>query len=115
MPAKPRTPQPADDLADLRQAFGGAEDDARTPVEPLNGPGPSGDTQEPPEGPGEPLASPQTREEQRALVIAAWHADTTAHGFVHRGGRCGCRYLADRALDAIAPVQVNEPTDDLDE
>lgn len=32
----------------------------------------------------------QTAEE----VMERWHANTVAVGFLHKGGRCGCRYLA---------------------
>lgn len=40
----------------------------------------------------------------RAEVIAGWHADTVALGFLHKGGNCGCRYLAGIALSAAMPA-----------
>lgn len=27
-------------------------------------------------------------------MVEKWHADTVAVGFLHKGGRCGCAYLA---------------------
>lgn len=33
-------------------------------------------------------------------IVAEWHSDTTAQGFAHKGGACGCRYLALGALRA---------------
>ena len=27
-------------------------------------------------------------------AVERWHADTVAVGFLHKGGRCGCRYIA---------------------
>lgn len=33
-------------------------------------------------------------------AVERWHADTVSLGFLHRGGRCGCRYIAQRILGA---------------
>lgn len=33
-------------------------------------------------------------------AVERWHADTVAVGFLHKGGRCGCRYLAQVILGA---------------
>lgn len=33
-------------------------------------------------------------------TIRAWHADSVATNIVHRGGVCGCRYLAEIAMAA---------------
>lgn len=33
-------------------------------------------------------------------AVARWHADTVALGFLHKGGRCGCRYIASVILGA---------------
>jgi hypothetical protein len=33
-------------------------------------------------------------------AVARWHADTVALGFLHKGGRCGCRYVAQVILGA---------------
>lgn len=52
----------------------------------------------------QPLAEPVAREDSVSVVIAAWHADTTALGFLHKGGVCGCNYLARAALAGVLPV-----------
>lgn len=107
--ATPATPPPADPLADLRQEWGdtsGADvaPTATTPQEPASGATGPEDDLEGQEAVSERLVTQEEREEQRAQVITAWHADTVSMGFLHRGGRCGCRYLAERVLDAIHPV-----------
>lgn len=33
-------------------------------------------------------------------AVTRWHADTVAVGFLHKGGRCGCAYLARVILGA---------------
>lgn len=33
-------------------------------------------------------------------AVNRWHADTVAVGFLHKGGRCGCRYIAQVILGA---------------
>lgn len=33
-------------------------------------------------------------------AVEAWHANTVALGFLHKGGRCGCRYVAQVILGA---------------
>lgn len=33
-------------------------------------------------------------------AVERWHADTVAVGILHRGGRCGCTYLAQTILGA---------------
>lgn len=45
------------------------------------------------------LRAPVEEGEADALV-ERWHADTVALGFLHKGGRCGCRYIATIALGA---------------
>lgn len=35
-----------------------------------------------------------------AEAVTRWHADTVAVGFLHKGGRCGCRYIAQVILGA---------------
>lgn len=48
-----------------------------------------------------------TEDDQQAQVdrmIVAWHDNTIALGFLHKGGRCGCHYLAKIAAQAIAPT-----------
>lgn len=46
-------------------------------------------------------------------IVAGWHQDTTAQGFAHKGGACGCRYLAAGAVQALmgSPVEVLEPVE----
>lgn len=38
------------------------------------------------------------KEDPVAAVVRRWHADSTAESLAHRGGTCGCRYLAEIAL-----------------
>lgn len=33
-------------------------------------------------------------------AVERWHRDTVAVGFLHKGGRCGCRYVAQVILGA---------------
>jgi hypothetical protein len=33
-------------------------------------------------------------------AVERWHADTVAVGFLHKGGRCGCAYIARVVLGA---------------
>lgn len=106
-PTKP-SPAPSDALADLRADFTGTDDAPERGPEPLDDPGPSERTAA---AQGTPLASPDDRDAQRALVITAWHADTTTVGFLHGGGMCGCRYIANAALDAVLPVHLNAEPD----
>lgn len=96
MPRTPAAP-PADPLADLRES----------------------DTPGPPTPPAEnlepeavPLHTQAWHDRAEAETVAAWHADTTAPGFLHRGGVCGCRYLARTALRATLGPPVAEPEDD---
>lgn len=56
-------------------------------------------------GIGQPLATEADQEDQVAVMIAAWHNDTPALGFLHGGGTCGCRYLARTALQIASPVK----------
>jgi hypothetical protein len=93
--------QASDPLADVRAAFGGTDEPPVATTAPESAP-------DQPEPEGAPLATVDDRLEARAAMIAAWHADPVALGFLHRGGRCGCRYLAERALDAVAPLQGDE-------
>lgn len=101
-------PPTAEALADLRSQFTGDDDAPERGPAPLDDPGPP-ETATP--ATFVALASPSDRQGQRAVLIAAWHADTTSVGFLHRGGTCGCRYLANVALDAVLPVQANDPDD----
>jgi hypothetical protein len=43
-------------------------------------------------------------------VVDRWHGDRIAVKYAHKGGSCGCRYLADLALRTVlgAPVQVSD-------
>jgi hypothetical protein len=51
----------------------------------------------------------------RHTLIAAWHADPTTLGFLHKGETCGCWYLSGVTVRAILPVQANDDTDDTGE
>lgn len=96
------TPKPAapgaDPLADLRD---------ETP------PGPPPGEQDETLLDGELTAvySPAWHEQRTNQIVAAYHADSTAQGFAHKGGACGCRYLARKALQAAVgePVEALEP------
>ena len=33
-------------------------------------------------------------------VVERWHENTVALGFLHKGGRCGCRYIAQAGFGA---------------
>lgn len=59
-------------------------------------------------GVGQPLATDDDVDAQVAEMIAAWHADTVSLGFLHGGGRCGCRYLARTALRVTKPGKPQE-------
>lgn len=37
-----------------------------------------------------------------ASLVALWHADEVALGFLHRGGRCGCDYIARTGLGQVS-------------
>jgi hypothetical protein len=52
------------------------------------------------------LAGPDDQEVAVAVLIAAWHADPTALGFLHKGGVCGCHYLANLSVRSILPALV---------
>lgn len=43
----------------------------------------------------EPVAVLEVQE-----AVERWHADTVAMGFLHKGGRCGCHYIARVILGA---------------
>lgn len=100
-------PPPVDHLADLRAEFGTDDAPERAP-EPLGEVGPPESPDQPGwAGEGPTTVTDDTRDDDRAIVIAAWHADTVATGFLHNGERCGCRYIANLALDQVRPVQAN--------
>lgn len=42
----------------------------------------------------------QAQSQTAAEAVERWHADTVALGFLHKGGRCGCRYIAQVILGA---------------
>lgn len=49
----------------------------------------------------QPMLNPEPVQATTAQeAVARWHADTVALGFLHKGGRCGCLYIAQRALGA---------------
>jgi hypothetical protein len=55
-----------------------------------------------------PTAPQSFHDEARAEIVAAFHGDTVATGMLHKGGTCGCRYLATLAL-RTAPGAPQEP------
>lgn len=62
-----------------------------------------------------PTAPQSFHDEARAEIVAAYHADTVATGMLHKGGTCGCRYLAALALrTALGAPQEPEVQDDPD-
>lgn len=102
-----RTRPPTNDpLADLRPA-----DD--TPA------GHTPNTPAEPEGTDalRPVASQDFHDQAKAEIVAAFHLDQVATGMLHKGGTCGCRYLADLALRTALgapqePVQAEEDPED---
>lgn len=61
-----------------------------------------------------PTAPQSFHDEARAEIVAAFHGDTVATGMLHKGGTCGCRYLATLALrTALGAPQ--EPEVDLED
>lgn len=118
MPPRKKTPAAAppaetDPLADLRQEWTGGdpEEDA---LDDVLGPDVEPADQEDQDTVSVPLTTEEQREEMTAVIIAAWHADPVSHGFLHRGNRCGCRYIIARALDAVAPVAPDEDEEEAD-
>lgn len=102
-----RRPAPAaDPLADLRAAT----QDGPLPVIATSPPAP----QQP--EPGEPVNrdTPAWHTDAARRISTAWHADDTAVANLHRGGTCGCNYLATTALRAALGAPV-EPVEDEDE
>jgi hypothetical protein len=96
--AQPAPVAPEDPLADLREPS-----DARYP-DGVDDQAPEASE----EAPGLVALVTQERwDEAVAEVIAAWHADPTSLGFLHKnnGTMCGCRYLARIALTSAMPVQ----------
>lgn len=57
-----------------------------------------------------PTAGAEFHAEARAEIVAAFHGDTVATGMLHKGGTCGCRYLATLALRTAlgAPQEPDE-------
>lgn len=55
--------------------------------------------------PAAPLVTEQDQDAEVALMVAAWHDNTPALGFLHGGGNCGCRYLARTALRITTPAK----------
>jgi hypothetical protein len=51
------------------------------------------------------LVTQEDWDRKRDLAVVAMHADTTTLGFLHKGGRCGCHYIAGVILHAIMPVE----------
>lgn len=87
---------PVDPLADLRDA----DDAPNVPRE-----GQADETEAAVEV--RPMVTAATQEDLVAEVVVAWHNDTVATGFLHKGG-CGCRYLARLALRHAVPVMTDE-------
>lgn len=55
-----------------------------------------------------------SEDDQQAAVdriILAWHDDTVGLGFLHKGGRCGCHYLARIVVRSLLPVAL-DPEDE---
>lgn len=94
---------PDDPLAALRAGLN-TEDDARPGVTPT------------------PEAAPDITEATVHLdrVVAVLHADSTAVGFLHAGGACGCRYIGSTVMETVmaavlqavtAPPRVDSPSE----
>lgn len=50
------------------------------------------------------LVGPEDQANARAVIIAAWHEDRTSLGFLHKGGVCGCHFLANIAVQVALPA-----------
>lgn len=61
-----------------------------------------------------PTAGVEFHNEARAEIVAAFHGDTVATGMLHKGGTCGCRYLATLALQTVLGAP-QEPVQDEDD
>ena len=94
-PAQAPEPTQDDPLADLRS-------DDETPGALLDNP--DADPENPEAVEVRPLVTQDTQDEMVTEVMTVWHADTVALGFLHKGGACGCRYLAKVALRQVVPV-----------
>lgn len=55
-----------------------------------------------------PLVTQEVQDQARAQVVAAWHADTTSVGFLHKGRGCGCSFIAGLALQTVMPVVLDD-------
>lgn len=106
MPRKPVAP-PADPLADLRP-----DDDTPNVPAVVSDAQPNDDTEEPFVLDALDAA---WHEDAQTRIVAAWHRDRTAQGFAHKGGVCGCRFLARVALVAAVGEPVALPDDVEDE
>lgn len=97
-------------MADIRQEWTGGDpmpdglDDVMD--------APAKEPTEEPSPPSVPLNTQEQRTQHLSQVITAWHHDTVAVGFLHRGGRCGCHYLARVVLDSVAPVEPEAPEEE---
>lgn len=105
MPRSPASTTPAeaqDPLAHLRAPEAAVAQTAPgAPVEPS-------EVEEPTEG----LAQPQEWHDAAvSAIVARWHTDRTAQKYAHKGGSCGCRYLATMAL--LETVGVAEPVEEV--
>lgn len=107
-----RTPRPApapdaDPLADLREPSG--TDGTVEPTPPTGAP--AGETTQE----GEVLEAPpvvfdRLWHEQAAIqVVNRWHSDRIASRYAHKGGTCGCRYLAQMALVEAVGIPAPDP------
>jgi len=61
------------------------------------------------------LHSPAWHDQALAQIVGAWHRDKAAQGFAHKGGTCGCRYLARLAMEAVHGQPVEPLEDEPDE
>ena len=99
-------------VAALQEAQGPIED----PLASLRDPEDVGLTDKPdvvtePERP-RGLVTEAEQDQARHTLIAAWHADSTTLGFLHKGQSCGCWYLSGVTVAAILPIQAIEPEPD---
>jgi hypothetical protein len=102
-PVEPAPAPAVDPLADLREP----EDDRYEGAAPGEG-----DAEDAPEEAGRVMVTQEDWDETVAEVVAAWHADPTSMGFLHKnnGTMCGCRYVARVALRTALPIQPDADT-----
>ena len=104
-------PTPEDPLADLRNDPVPGNTPAIPGIDPMDADA-NGLSEEPEAVTIRPMVDQQTQDDMVAEVVAAWHRDPTSQGFLHGGAACGCRYMAQLALQVAVPVMTEQEDSD---